>query len=110
MGACLSDQELASYVDGSASSEQVAAWKEHLTTCDNACPFDSSSISPLRVDVGRPRAFQLQVVPFGCRAALSRKPISTRCIVRVDGLQPRRRIDAVDHTLLSASAPDLDRV
>ena len=36
MATCLSDMELASYVDGSASSEQLTAWKSHIDSCD-AC-------------------------------------------------------------------------
>ena len=35
MAACLSDQELTAFADGSATPEQIATWKAHLTTCDS---------------------------------------------------------------------------
>ena len=36
MAMCRSDQELASYVDGSASSEQIVAWKSRSRRAINA--------------------------------------------------------------------------
>ena len=31
---CLSDENLAALVDGSADAEQLAMWKAHISTCD----------------------------------------------------------------------------
>ena len=33
MDACLTDQDLGLYVDGSATAEQMSAWNEHLDGC-----------------------------------------------------------------------------
>ena len=35
MAHCLNDQQLASFVQGSASAEDISTWKEHLATCDS---------------------------------------------------------------------------
>jgi len=36
MGTCLTDQDLAAYVSGSATPKQLKAWMSHIATCD-AC-------------------------------------------------------------------------
>ncbi len=36
MGACLTDQDLAAFVDGSAQPDQMSAWNQHLDGC-NSC-------------------------------------------------------------------------
>ena len=37
--ACLTDQNLASYVAGSARPEQMSAWNEHLDGCESCAPM-----------------------------------------------------------------------
>ena len=32
---CLSDENLAAVVDGSATDEQLSAWHDHIATCDS---------------------------------------------------------------------------
>ncbi len=32
---CLSDENLAAFVDGSATDEQLSAWHDHIATCDS---------------------------------------------------------------------------
>ena len=34
MGACLSDDDLTSLAAGSASDDEVSAWKAHIASCD----------------------------------------------------------------------------
>ncbi len=35
MGTCLSDHDLAAFVEASATPEQLSTWNEHLNTCDS---------------------------------------------------------------------------
>ena len=51
MATCQSEQELESYVAGTATPEQMAVWKIHLNACDPCAAKDAAHIErivPLR--------------------------------------------------------------
>ncbi|MCL5282029.1 MAG: hypothetical protein M1376_19220, partial [Planctomycetes bacterium] len=47
MSSCLSQREMAAFIEGSASVEELAAWRRHLRVCD-AC---ARAVTRLRAGV-----------------------------------------------------------